>query len=396
MKTSNILLLGASLDSDNQGVNALAIGALTLLDKKYKNAEFTIVTLGTHGLNVKSIELESGKREIDFHIYTKYEFLVAIIEALLFKLFHISAFSSLGKLFQHADKVYNINEGDSFSDLYGAKRILRHFIDSKIVLLYKKPLVFLPQTIGPFNTRLGKILSKNVLQGLSFIYVRDDKAFNYLDSLHLKYSKSIDMAVYMKPLSHNFQVRPNSIGININGLMYLNRYDSLKGEYEAYPRLLQKIVNELLSQGFNILFIPHTYNAFNPIEEDDLVSIDSFIKQFKYEADERVYTLNKALNAQEIKYILSQLDFFIGSRMHSCIGALSTGVPTIGLAYSYKFEGTFEMFNQKDHVFSVPKGDFDRLSDDLLTRIKEFISRRAETKLELARLLPFKYLELND
>ena len=39
--------------------------------------------------------------------------------------------------------------------------------------------------------------------------------------------------------------------------------------------------------------------------------------------------------------------------MHACIAALATSVPTIGLAYSYKFEGTFDNFNQKEKVINT-------------------------------------------
>ena len=43
----------------------------------------------------------------------------------------------------------------------------------------------------------------------------------------------------------------------------------------------------------------------------------------------------------EIKGVIGRCDFFIGSRMHACIAALSQGVPCVGVAYSMKFEGVF-------------------------------------------------------
>ena len=44
----------------------------------------------------------------------------------------------------------------------------------------------------------------------------------------------------------------------------------------------------------------------------------------------------------EVKNCISQMDIFIGSRMHATIGALSSGVVTIPVAYSRKFSGLFE------------------------------------------------------
>ena len=43
-----------------------------------------------------------------------------------------------------------------------------------------------------------------------------------------------------------------------------------------------------------------------------------------------------------MKGVIGQCDFFIGSRMHACIAALSQGVPCVGVAYSMKFAGVFE------------------------------------------------------
>ena len=42
------------------------------------------------------------------------------------------------------------------------------------------------------------------------------------------------------------------------------------------------------------------------------------------------------------KAVIGQCDFFIGSRMHACIAALSQGVPCVGVAYSMKFAGVFD------------------------------------------------------
>jgi polysaccharide pyruvyl transferase WcaK-like protein len=47
-------------------------------------------------------------------------------------------------------------------------------------------------------------------------------------------------------------------------------------------------------------------------------------------------------NQHEIKWVIGQCDFFLGSRMHACIAALSQSVPAVCLAYSRKFIGVME------------------------------------------------------
>ena len=47
----------------------------------------------------------------------------------------------------------------------------------------------------------------------------------------------------------------------------------------------------------------------------------------------------------EAKSYISNMDIFIGSRMHSTIGAFSSNVATIPVSYSRKFEGLFNSLN---------------------------------------------------
>jgi polysaccharide pyruvyl transferase WcaK-like protein len=45
------------------------------------------------------------------------------------------------------------------------------------------------------------------------------------------------------------------------------------------------------------------------------------------------------LNAPQLKHVLSRCRYFIGARTHATIGALSTKVPTVSIAYSIKAKG---------------------------------------------------------
>ena len=55
-----------------------------------------------------------------------------------------------------------------------------------------------------------------------------------------------------------------------------------------------------------------------------------------------IILIDQDLISPQIKFIISQMKFFIGTRMHANFAAMYTGVPLFGLAYSYKFQGAFE------------------------------------------------------
>jgi polysaccharide pyruvyl transferase WcaK-like protein len=47
------------------------------------------------------------------------------------------------------------------------------------------------------------------------------------------------------------------------------------------------------------------------------------------------------VSPSEAKGYISGLHYFTGARMHACIGAFSSGVPVVPMAYSRKFNGLF-------------------------------------------------------
>jgi polysaccharide pyruvyl transferase WcaK-like protein len=95
------------------------------------------------------------------------------------------------------------------------------------------------------------------------------------------------------------------------------------------------------TKGCYIYIIPHSYNTERPeANNDDMEASKLFYDRL---ADkDRVFFVDKNLISPQIKYLISQMDFFVGTRMHANFAAIFTGTPVFGLAYSYKFKGAFE------------------------------------------------------
>jgi len=89
-------------------------------------------------------------------------------------------------------------------------------------------------------------------------------------------------------------------------------------------------------------------------------------------------------NQNGIKYILGMCDLFIGSRMHSCIAAISQCVPAIGLAYSKKFQGVFELVGMERFVADVCQLE----EDEILGIVADAFRQRNETSDHLGRIVP--------
>ena len=87
--------------------------------------------------------------------------------------------------------------------------------------------------------------------------------------------------------------------------------------------------------------VPHTFAPPGDVESDpDACRL--ITELFAGPKKERLHLLDREYDQHEVKAIIAGCDFFVGSRLHACIAALSQSIPTVGVAYSKKFKGVFE------------------------------------------------------
>lgn len=117
------------------------------------------------------------------------------------------------------------------------------------------------------------------------------------------------------------------IGMNISPLIMKYTEESNKIE-QGYLDMIQYI---LKNTDYNIALIPHVVKRNN----NDLTVIQNLSEKI---SSDRIFIIEDH-PAEELKYIISKCDFFIGARTHSTIAAYSTCVPTLVIGYSIKANG---------------------------------------------------------
>ena len=89
----------------------------------------------------------------------------------------LNPLSSLHKTLRQCDVVFDIGGGDSFSDIYAARRFWL-IIGSKIAAQGSKgPLILSPQTIGPFHTTAARHAAVGVMNMADKVFSRDEASF---------------------------------------------------------------------------------------------------------------------------------------------------------------------------------------------------------------------------
>jgi len=414
MKEKKILLLGATFNTDNMGVGALAIGALTILTKKYPDADIFFLDYGRESIRSKIVL--SGKNISVPLVNLRFSWKIYLPNNIVYLLFISLLSKSLGrklgnrlikknywlKTISEADIAVAASGGDSFSDIYGLGRFFYVALPQILLITLGKHLIMLPQTIGPFKGGLSKLIAKIIMHSADAIYSRDiDGVFETRALLNIKDNDSkvrfcYDMGFVVephRPLYINYMGgydkdtsladRP-LVGLNVSGLLLLGGYNkknmfNLKVDYQT---LIDRIIKLLIDENqANVLLVPH---VFGNQEESDSYAVCTIYETLKDKYPDRLFCLSGFYDQNEIKYIIGTCDLFIGSRMHACIGSLSQSIPAIGISYSQKFFGVFESMGV-EYLIADPR----KLKiEETLQIINKAFTTRDEIKNHLKKIMP--------
>lgn len=322
--TIRICLLWHAANSDNFGIGALTLSHIAILERAAEKAgvtpHFVIVSWKDSRasyINRPDVTL-SPIRTRDL---AKPSGLLAILKG--------------------CDIVFDIGAGDSFTDIYGMKRFWTILVSKLTALVAGKPLVLVPQTIGPFERSWTRPLARFVIDRSRIVATRDRLSTAFTRDLGVKREimEAADVALMLP-----FEKAPKRtdgkrhVGINVSGLLFSGGYtkDNMFGLKADYPDLVRAIIEHLSSRGdCTVHLVGHVITDTMEVEDD----YRACLKLAEEYPD--VIVAPKFDGPIEAKSYISGLDFFLGARMHACIAAFSSGVPVLPMAYSRKFEGLF-------------------------------------------------------
>lgn len=415
MKIRKILLLGATFNTDNMGVSALAAGALTILKKQYPAADIFFLDYGREAITSK-LEIE-GKTVFVPLINMRFSWKVFLPNNIVYLCLLAILIRCIGqtlgkgiierngwlKAIYEADFAVAVSGGDSFSDIYGIGRFFYVTLPQILLTIMDKRLIFLPQTIGPLNSRLPRLIAKFLMRHAEIIYSRDNEGISEaLTLLNLKENETQkirfchDMGFVMEPHqpkcieligATEAELKNRTrllIGLNVSGLLLLGGYNknnmfNLKVDYQE---LIDSIIRFLIEEKqADIFLIPHVFGSH---EESDSHAVNSVYERLKDKYPNRLFCVSGQYDQNEIKYVIGLCDFFIGSRMHACIAALSQAIPAIGISYSQKFIGVFESVGVGT-LIADPK---QLTIEEILTTVDKSLAAREEIKNHLQKTMP--------
>jgi polysaccharide pyruvyl transferase WcaK-like protein len=409
---SKVLLLGAGFGTQNMGVGALASGALRCLRAGGRKPEVALLDYGTEDMvrttdpDGRELVLPIVAMRFSKKFYLSNNIVVLLSLAALLRIFPwqslrtfiLNRNACLRQITQ-VDTAVALSGGDSFSDIYGLGRFFYVCLPQLLILLLQKNLVLLPQTLGPFAKPFPRYIARMILAGAERVYSRDRAG---IEQLKLLLGKRFDGSKHRFRYDLGFVVDPRRaerisfagfdgdardgnvvVGLNVSGLLWVSQRNKF-GFRSDYRETVRAVIRRMLSiDNVKLLLVPHVFGDL-PGSESDLVTCAEVFREMAPQYPGRIGMLESILDQSEVKAVIGGCDFFIGSRMHACIAALSQHVPAVAIAYSSKFIGVLDTIGVPSLVADARKQD----TDEILRVISDSFGSRDMLHEHLARRIP--------
>ena len=320
------LVLWAEKQSANLGVRALAEGTTQLLVQSYGDVETAFQGFGAGDAPVR----------------------IGMVRPQLRRL--LSRRDELVDWVRTFDLVIDTRAGDSFADIYGLRRLTVMTVMDEIVHRAGVPLVFGPQTIGPFATRRGRLIARRSLRRADVVMARDAISAQQSAAVGRPVDVLTTDVVFAIPQVVSEKTR--DVIVNPSGLLWT---DNQHVDASRYRAVLVDLCRELQAQGRRVHLLSHVLDS--PLRDNDVPVARELADRLDGEVEVLVPS-----DLSDARRVLASGAVVVGSRMHACLNALSVGVPAIPLSYSRKFEpllrhlgwnGTVELKDADDPVRQV-------------------------------------------
>ncbi|MDO5633356.1 MAG: polysaccharide pyruvyl transferase family protein [Micrococcus sp.] len=301
-----ILVLGAVQRHPNLGVSALAEGSRAVLRRAFPGADVRFRSTGTQGDGPMNLthttpllrEMVENKR-------------------------------GLREWTRSFNLICDIRGGDSFTDIYTVKMLLKLSAFPFYAQRQGAPFVMLPQTIGPFEHRATRAVARTFLRRCAVVMARDPRSADFARELGRPADLTATDVVFAVDQPADVQSGAHDVVLNASGLLW---QENRHVDATLYRESLRQTIDALLEQGRSVTVLAHVVGKGETGADNDRTALAGLREIY---GDRVAYLVPESL--AEVRRALAAASVVIGARMHACLNALSVGTPAIPHAYSRKF-----------------------------------------------------------
>lgn len=258
--------------------------------------------------------------------------------------------------------------------------------------LIGKPLYVFPQSIGPLERSSEKWLTKQVLARARIVMVRERESQRFLEQIGFQHPRlslipdvaldfhgfsEVEGAGWLKERGAVVDPRRPRLGITpINWWVQSPDFDF--DQQRCYEDALAAVCRFFIRDiGGEVVLFTQVTGDFEA-EQDELAGLRVFEKLVDY--SEHVTLIAQGALPHLLKAAYSQMDIFIGSRMHSNIFALTSGVPVIAIAYRYKTIGLMKSLGLEHWLVQIDQLGQQQNQEAFIYLVRELWQQASELR----------------
>lgn len=225
------------------------------------------------------------------------------------------------------DLIIDTRAGDSFTDIYGVKRLAKM---SPITLLATRlgvPVILGPQTIGPFGSTGARALARLSLSTARAVFARDPLSAQV--GARLGRPDTILATDVVFALEQKETAKTRDVLLNVSGLLWS---ENTHVDATAYQSVVRGAIESLRAGGRKVSLLAHVVGKDDAPGDNDRYALNQL------QADFDAGDLIVPPDLDSVREAVASANLVIGSRMHACLNALSVGTPSVAMAYSRKFD----------------------------------------------------------
>ena len=248
----NIILANATLRDGNKGCTALCVTMMLLIDQIMKEAgqKYTLYLPDSFYFDSQIHEIDLNGTLITFSD-CEYHRMLSRTETLKRTILNVLKRKNPKTIFEKADYILDIGQGDSFSDIYGERRFRAIDRIHQIAQEYKKTYCILPQTIGPFSDAIIAETAHSSIQNATMCMARDRQSMDYVLKnvpLQRNIKEYIDIAFFMPYRKIVHEDGYTHVGLNVSALLWNGGYtrDNQFGLKDDYQCIVHSIIDHFI------------------------------------------------------------------------------------------------------------------------------------------------------
>lgn len=389
----------------NKGDAGILLGLISTLKSQYgeENIEINILSFSPEIDNEKYCVDKCIKKVYSNTLnpfpykQTKFGKTFASIK-LFFRMIYllISSKISFDKLVQKDESLRVLKDSDIIivcgGGFLGGKKYdsLMHVFQIYLDTLFKKPVIVMGISVEPIKKKIIKKYTEKILKRVDFIFAREKITYDYLKSFLDKDKLDLipDMAFMVEEKIENSKlisdIRNKTdlvFGITARKWNFPNIKTSKEIAMQNYKDSIKEMMmNYIDKYNAYFVFLPQVIAYTN----NDIVTAREIKESLDKKYQENVVILDDDLSPIELKSLIGNMDYFIGTRMHSNIFAASMRIPNIVIAYEKKTNGIMEMIGIEDYIVEIDS----ITSKELIEKVDKCINNREKIVKHLNKVIP--------